>query len=137
MPLKQKTLIFGLGSMGGALVRGWVQTKIIAPSRVTAVNLDPFKRQALARRLKIKLAADPGAALKKAGLIILAVKPQQIKSLLSQSGPLFPKKALVISIAAGISTRQIEKALPQGCPVVRVMPNTPSLLGAGMAAVAG
>ncbi len=59
-----------------------------------------------------------------------------MKELLGQAGKSFPKKALVVSIAAGVSTSQIEKGLPQGCPVVRVMPNTPALLGAGMAAVA-
>jgi pyrroline-5-carboxylate reductase len=59
-----------------------------------------------------------------------------MKELLSKYGTFFPRKALVVSIAAGISTHSIEKFLPQGCPVVRVMPNTPALLGAGMAAVA-
>jgi pyrroline-5-carboxylate reductase len=135
--LNKKIIIFGLGAMGGALVRGWIKTKIFSVSNLTAVNLNPQKRKSLVRQLEIRLIVDPTEALKKAQLIVLAVKPQQMKSLLVQVGALFPKKTLIISIAAGISTRQIEKALPQGCPVVRVMPNTPSLLGDGMSAVAG
>jgi pyrroline-5-carboxylate reductase len=59
-----------------------------------------------------------------------------MKELLNRLGSQFPPKALVLSIAAGVSTQQIERHLPQGNPVVRVMPNTPALLGAGMAAVA-
>jgi pyrroline-5-carboxylate reductase len=122
--------------MGGALAKGWIQKKVMKSSQITAVNLDPAKRAGFARSLKVKLVQNPSAFLKNAGLIVLAVKPQQMKALLSQTGGLFPRKALVVSIAAGIATRQIEAWLPQGCPVVRVMPNTPSVLGEGMAAVA-
>ncbi|HVM32611.1 MAG TPA: NAD(P)-binding domain-containing protein, partial [bacterium] len=136
MALKYKTVLLGFGAMGGALAKGWIATKILKASQITAVNLDPTKRQELARQLKVKLTADPIGALKDAQLILLAVKPQQLKALLGKIGGLFPRDALVISIAAGISTSQIEAWLPQGCPVVRVMPNTPSVLGAGMAGVA-
>ena len=135
MKVKQKTIIFGIGAMGSALVKGWVTSKILAPSSVTAIDVDPEKCKKVAKQLKIKAMTDPSKALKGAGLILLAVKPQHMKELLSQAGPLFSQKALVVSIAAGVSTEQIEKGLPQGCPVVRVMPNTPALLGAGMAAV--
>src|SRR5260221_1137383 len=136
MKVKQKTVIFGIGAMGSALVKGWVSSKMLTASSVTAVDVDVEKCRKTAKQLKIKAETDPSKALKGAGLILLAVKPQQMKELLSQAGPLFPKKALVVSIAAGVSTEQIEKRLTQGCPVVRVMPNTPALLGAGMAAVA-
>ncbi|MGH7739328.1 MAG: pyrroline-5-carboxylate reductase [bacterium] len=136
MSFNQKTVLLGFGAMGGALAKGWIQKKVLKPSRVTAVNLNPAKRQKLARQLKIKLTRDPAAALKDAGLILLGVKPQQLKTLLGQVGSFFPRKALVVSLAAGISTKQVEDWLPQGCSVVRVMPNTPSVLGAGMAAVA-
>ncbi len=136
MKTRQKTVVFGIGAMGSALVKGWISSKMIAPSLITAVDVDAAKLKKMAIQLKIKAGLDTAKALKGAGLILLAVKPQQMKELLTQTGPRFPKEALVVSIAAGISTDQIEKGLPQGCPVVRVMPNTPALLGAGMAAVA-
>lgn len=123
--------------MGSALVKGWISSKILSPSLVTAVDVDPAKCKMAMAELKIKASADATKALKKTGIILLAVKPQQMKELLRDKGAQFPPKALVVSIAAGVSVEQIEKALPQGCPVVRVMPNTPALLGAGMAAVAG
>jgi pyrroline-5-carboxylate reductase len=130
-----KTVVFGIGAMGSALVKGWIASRILKPSQITAVDVDADKCKKTAKQLKIKAETNPAKALSGAGLILLAVKPQQIKELLNQSGIYFPKSALVISIAAGVSTDQIEKGLPQGCPVIRVMPNTPALLGAGMAAV--
>jgi pyrroline-5-carboxylate reductase len=137
MKTKQKTVIMGLGAMGGALVRGWIEQKMIPAPSITAVDIDPQKLKQAAVKLKIQTQKDPTQILPQAGIILLATKPQQMRELLFKTGPFFPQKALVISIAAGISTQTIEKFLPQGCPVVRVMPNTPALLGAGMAAVAG
>ena len=136
MKVKQKTVIFGIGAMGGALVKGWIFSKMISPANITAVDVDADKCKKMAKQFKIKAATESSKALKGAGLILLAVKPQQMKELLTGAGVLFPSKALVVSIAAGVSTGQIEQNLPQGCPVVRVMPNTPALLGEGMAAVA-
>ncbi|HET9868873.1 MAG TPA: pyrroline-5-carboxylate reductase [bacterium] len=136
MSLKHQTVLLGFGSMGGALAKGWIQNKVLKPSQITAVSLDPAKRQETARQLKVKLVTDPSPYLPKADLILLAVKPQQLKALLGKVGGLFPRRALVLSVAAGVTTQQIESRLPQGCPVVRVMPNTPSTLGAGMSAVA-
>jgi pyrroline-5-carboxylate reductase len=107
------------------------------PALITAIDVDQVKCKKIAAQLKIKAGTDPKKALQGAGIILLAVKPQQMKELLAHAGRQFSPKALVVSIAAGVSTEQIEKGLPQGCPVVRVMPNTPALLGAGMAAVAG
>lgn len=137
MKVRQKTVVFGIGAMGSALVKGWISSKMISPALITAVDVDAVKLKRTAKQLKIKASTDASQVLKGAGLVLLAVKPQQMKDLLSQSGSRFSKNTLVVSIAAGVSTEQIETGLPQGCPVVRVMPNTPALLGAGMAAVAG
>lgn len=136
MKVRQKTVVFGIGAMGSALVKGWVSSKMVAPSLITAFDVDAAKLKKITAQLGIKAGMVLAKALNDAGLILLAVKPQQMKELLAHVGPQFPKNALVVSIAAGVSTEQIEKNLPQGCPVIRVMPNTPALLGAGMAAVA-
>src|SRR6185369_1534729 len=98
MKLKQKTVIFGFGAMGSALAKGWIQSKLIPASRITVVEVDVQKGRDASRKLGIKASADPAAALKKAGLVILAVKPQQMRELLEESGSLFPKGALVVSI---------------------------------------
>ncbi len=137
MAIQQKTVVLGIGKMAGALVKGWVASKLISASKIVGVRSDASKVKQTSAALKIKVTTDALEALKGARLVILGVKPQKMKEVLGQVGSAIPKKALVVSIAAGISTEQIEKLLPQGCPVVRVMPNTPSLLNAGMAAVAG
>jgi len=134
--LAKKTVVFGVGAMGSALLKGWISSKSLAPSRVTVLDVDAGKCRKAAAILKVHAGRDAASALKGAGLVLLAVKPQQMGDLLSAAGSSFPKKALVVSIAAGVPTSRIESLLPQGCPVVRVMPNTPALLGAGMAAVA-
>jgi pyrroline-5-carboxylate reductase len=137
MAFQQKTVVLGIGKMGGALVNGWISSKLIPASKIIGVRSDASKVKQTTSQLKIKVTTSTDLALKGARLIILAVKPQKLKDVLSQVGGFISKNALVVSIAAGVSTEQIEKLLPQGCPVVRVMPNTPSLLSAGMAAVAG
>ncbi|HVZ81892.1 MAG TPA: pyrroline-5-carboxylate reductase [bacterium] len=136
MPKRQKTVVLGLGAMGSALVRGWISSKMMKAASIVAVDVDVTKLKKTSAQLKIKAEADAQKALNGASLVLVAVKPQQMKELLVRAGQNIPRSALVVSIAAGVSTDQIEKALPQGCPVVRVMPNTPALLGAGMAAVA-
>ena len=136
MARNQKTVVLGLGAMGGALVKGWISSKMMKPGSIVAVDVDAVKLKKAASLLKIKAETDASKALSGASLVLLAVKPQQMKDLLAKAGQNIPKTALVVSIAAGVSTEQIENALPQGCPVVRVMPNTPALLGEGMAAVA-
>lgn len=137
MKNKSATVVIGFGAMGSALVKGWINNRLVPAAQITAVDIDAAKLKKSATALKIKTQVNTDQALRKASLVLLAVKPQQMKQLLAEFGPSISPKTLVVSIAAGISTAQIEKSLPQGCPVVRVMPNTPALLGAGMAAVAG
>ena len=137
MSLQQKTVVLGVGKMGSALVKGWISAKLIPASKIVGIDSDVSQIKKTASQLKIRVTTDASPALKDAQLVILSVKPQNIKEVFAQVGRLIPRNALIVSIVAGISTEQIEKLLPQGCPVVRVMPNTPALLNAGMAAVAG
>jgi pyrroline-5-carboxylate reductase len=137
MAIQGKFVLVGGGAMGGALLKGWLRSRLLVPSQVTVIELDPVKRAQLKKTYKVQVADDAANAVKRASFVLLAVKPQQMKDLLLRIGSLIPKKTLVISIAAGVSTSQLEKRLPNGSPVVRVMPNTPALLGAGMAGVAG
>jgi pyrroline-5-carboxylate reductase len=136
MGLKGKFVLVGAGAMGSALLHAWIRGGLLSARQVAVVDLDRAKLSRLARELKVGVTGDPASALKGASTVLLAVKPQQMRELLDRLGRDFPPKALVVSIAAGVSTAQIEKRLPNGNPVVRVMPNTPSQLGCGMAGVA-
>ncbi len=87
--------------------------------------------------MKLKISTNNEKAAKKADIIILAVKPQNMAATLKEISSVINKSKIVISIAAGISTNFIENSLAKGVRVVRVMPNTPALVGKGTAAVAG
>jgi len=135
VPSLTRTVIIGAGAMGGTLARGWIECRKVSRARLWLVDSDAVRSAGLRRALRVR-SGTASQALPGARLVLLAVKPQQMTGLLSEIAPLIPSRALVVSIAAGIPTRRIEKILAQGCPVVRVMPNTPALLGAGMSAVA-
>jgi pyrroline-5-carboxylate reductase len=86
--------------------------------------------------MKLKVSQDNEKAVKGADIIILAVKPQNMAITLKEISLAIDKSKIVISIAAGITTKFIEGSLTKGVRVVRVMPNTPALVGEGAAAVA-
>src|SRR3954453_9735079 len=80
---------------------------------------------------------DVPAAVKQAGTLLVAVKPQDIDTLLAEVAPVIDRRHLVVSVAAGVTTKHIERALPDGVAVVRCMPNTPALVDQAMTAVPG
>lgn len=117
-----KIAIIGAGNMGGAIIKG-----IGRRYRVVVSDVDKNKL----KRLNIR---DNKKAVRGADIIILAIKPQNMDSVLDEMKDAVKPSQLVISIAAGIKTRKIENKLGK-IPVVRVMPNTPLLVGMGMSAL--
>ena len=89
----------------------------------------------LSQRYGVKSVSNAEAA-RQADTIVLAVKPQDMDVLLAELAPLVTPDRLIVTIAAGITTSAIERQLADGVPVVRVMPNTPALVGEAMSAVA-
>lgn len=127
--------VIGGGVMGEAIVRGWVSTGTVDPASVAIVEPSEARRADLASLDGVRVVASAGEALP-ADLVLLAVKPQVLESVLVSISSLLGD-ALVVSIAAGISTARLESMLPAGTSVVRVMPNTPAAVGEGMAVVSG
>ncbi len=125
----------GGGNMATALIKGFVGAGLCKPQQVIASDVDPAKRAALQRRLRVTVTADNCALIRSAKVVILAVKPQIIDAVLDELRPAVVPGQLFISIAAGVSTQRLEAHLGGGTRVVRVMPNTPALLGKGMAVV--
>ncbi|MGD0826684.1 MAG: pyrroline-5-carboxylate reductase [Desulfobaccales bacterium] len=123
----------GAGAMGGAIIQG-----LLAGGRVVGKNLvyyDPDRtRQMQMDQLGVQGAPLP-AAVMQAQVVLLAVKPQVMDQVLAGIGGAVHPGHLIISIAAGVTLKALETALPQS-RVIRVMPNTPTLVGAGMAALA-
>ncbi|MEM7435902.1 MAG: pyrroline-5-carboxylate reductase [Myxococcota bacterium] len=127
----------GAGNMAGALIRGLVSTGTVAASQIAAADPDGARLESLASELGIRVTSDNETAVKQASVVVLATKPQMFAGVLPRLADAIRDDALVISIAAGMSTASIEAALRPTTRVVRTMPNTPALVGRGATAVAG
>jgi pyrroline-5-carboxylate reductase len=132
-----KTLVLvGGGNMGEALVSGLIRSGHWKPSQILVCDVRHDQLAQLQLRYKVKACADNRWAAREADIILLAVKPQHMGSLLQEIGPIIQTSQLILSIAAGIPTAYIQKYLAKGVPVMRIMPNTPALVGEGAAAIA-
>jgi len=127
--------VIGGGKMGEAIVAGLLAAEAVEPSRVVIAE-PSTSRHAELKRLGVRLVADGADALDGADVAILAVKPQVLSAVVASLAERLAG-VLVISIAAGISCARLESELPEGTAVVRVMPNTPAVVGEGMAVVSG
>ena len=127
------TAIIGAGVMGETLLSG-----LIRAGRPVAELLVGEKRPERAQELEEKYAVSVVSnldATRRADTIALVVKPQDMAAVLDEIAPAVRPGQLVVSLAAGITTAFLESRLPDGVPVVRVMPNTPALVDEGMAAI--
>jgi pyrroline-5-carboxylate reductase len=125
----------GTGNMAEALIRGLVHAGVAGPEQV--VGSDPREERCaeMTGRYGIRVVSDNVAVAKQADILVLSVKPQVMAKVLDEVGKHIHARALVISIAAGIPLTAIEAKLPQA-RVIRTMPNTPALVGAGATAIA-
>ena len=128
--------VIGCGNMGAALLRGIVGARVVPPERVLCSDAAAARARALARSLKVRAARSNAELTRASDVIVLAVKPQQMAEVLAEIRPHLTHRPLLISIAAGIRSGWIERRTGGAAPVVRVMPNTPALVGAGISAVA-
>lgn len=120
----------GGGNMAEALVKGLVASGRDAATIVVA-EPDAAKRRALARRYRIGTTTDNADVVRRSRTVVLAVKPQILGDVLDALRPVASRRELFVSIAAGVLLARLEKGLGAGARVVRVMPNTPCLVGKG------
>jgi pyrroline-5-carboxylate reductase len=132
----------GAGNMAEAIARGLLRTASYKHNEISATDPNAERRRLFAEELGIPCADQGGCAdAAAADVVLLAVKPFVMAEALTQIKKTLKPQALIISIAAGISTRFIEQGLAGAAPdqarvrVVRVMPNTPMLVGKGVAAL--
>ena len=121
--------VFGGGKLGEALISGLLRGERTV-GRLVVCERHAERADHLHRTYGVE--ALPVAA---ADVLLIAVKPQDIAGLLDELGPGVGPRHLVVSVAAGIPTARIERSLPAGTPVVRVMPNTPALVDQAMSAI--
>ncbi len=131
----KRVAVIGAGAMGGALVRGVLGAGLLEPGQVEIFDRVGEKAAPIAKETGAGCAASAAEAAGAADVVIVAVKPGDVPGLLSGLGGSLRPSVLVVSIAAGITTGMVEDALGRDLAVVRVMPSTPALLGAGAAAV--
>jgi pyrroline-5-carboxylate reductase len=134
MKLNKNIGFIGAGNMAEALIKGLIKKKIIKPSMIIASDIKPDRREYMKDTYNILTTDDNLKVLNEANVIILAVKPQDIKFVLK--GITKAKKdRLIISLIAGIPLKFLEEHLKMPFRVIRVMPNTPALVGAGITAI--
>ena len=133
--LKGKRIgIIGLGNMGIAILNGLILSGAVGKTALSGFDKEPAKRAGVKKRYSITISKSIPELVAGCDIIIIAVKPQNIDEALKEIS-FYGKDRLHISIAAGITTRRIEKALGGKSRVVRVMPNTPALVGEGISAL--
>ena len=132
----KKIGVIGLGNMGGAIINGLLSSGAVKKAGIIGFDNDTAKRAAAGKRYAIPLAGSILEAAAHCDILVFAVKPQNIDEVLREVS-FYGKGRLYISIAAGIKTRRIEKALARirRPRVIRVMPNTPALVGEGISAI--
>lgn len=126
----------GAGNMAGALIRGLLRSGLYEPDELAASDTDTARLDALAREAGIRTHPDNPSLVRDCTALILAVKPQVLSGVLAEIREHVPENQLIISIAAGVPLSLIREALGKEPPLVRVMPNTPALIGRGMSALA-
>jgi pyrroline-5-carboxylate reductase len=136
MAYELKIGFLGAGKMALALAQGFVKAGLTSAERIVAGDPLESARAEFARVIGCKVSPDNLAVFDAGQVIILAVKPDHVESVLSQDGFRLTEKHLLISIAAGVPLAKLEGTLRPGARVIRVMPNTPALVGASATAYA-
>lgn len=129
---KKQVTVLGAGKMGTILLQSWLKQGLLAPERTRATVQHAERARSLSQQLGIPVTTNNADAVRKADVILVAVKPAQVRPVLAEIAPVVSPKQLVLSIAASVPTAYMEKTLPPGTPVVRAMPNTPCTVGSGM-----
>lgn len=126
----------GAGNMAEALMKGIISAGLATKEEVTAGEVIKERRDSIARSLNVKVTSDNVEVARSAHILVMAVKPQHMATVLEELKPYLNSDHLIISIAAGIKISYIESRLNAGVRVVRVMPNQPCLVGASASAFA-
>lgn len=127
--------VLGTGKLGGILLRAYLRQGLFDPKHVQATVRHAEKATALSKELGIRATTENRAAVRGADIVLLGVKPQVVGEILKEIAAELGPKTLVISVAASVPTSYIEQHLGGKVAVVRVMPNTCSTVGCGMAGI--
>ena len=132
---QKKVAVIGLGKIATILLQAMLREGLLAPERVYATVTHADKAAQLSKDLGIHAGTDNAAAVRGADIVLLAVKPQTVGTVLLGLRDVLTADQLLISVAASVPTLYMEERLGAKVPIIRAMPNTPSMLGAGMTGI--
>ena len=133
----QKIGFIGCGKMATAIIKGLISTKFVEAEKIIASQAEIEGIEEKSKSLGIKIVNDNRIIAEESDIIFIATKPNQVVDVLKEIGGQISSEKLVVSIAAGVVTKKLEANLPVSTRVVRVMPNTPALVGEGMSGICG
>jgi len=125
----------GAGNMAEAMVKGLLDRSVVAHAQLMVSDPAPHRLSLFTKQYKIDAGTDNDVIVKNADVVILSVKPQMMEAVLGPLRDQFRSEQLVISIAAGIRTEKLDEGCGHVPAIVRVMPNTPALVGLGVSAI--
>ncbi len=125
----------GCGTMGGTLLEGMIKNQLVAPEEVVIFDQDSGRMLFFKENLQVNIADDIQSLCQQTPKIFLAVKPQDMKELLLEMKPLLNAEHLLISVAAGLYISFFQEYLGDSVKIIRIMPNTPCLIGEGMSVI--
>lgn len=128
--------IIGCGNMGEAVLKGVLSSGASRGWSILVAEIDPGRRKRVSGKYRAGLADSNAALAEKSDVVLLAVKPYEIDRVLAEiSSVKRLSSKLIISVAAGITLKRIEKALGGASQVIRVMPNMPAIIGKGVTVI--
>ncbi len=133
----QRLGFIGAGNMASALLRGLLESDFVTPERVCASDVSAEQRRAIEKEFGIAVHAENRAVIETADVIVVAVKPQVVDTVLADLAEAHEPRHLLISLLAGVPIARYQARLPEGARIVRAMSNTPALVRAGATALAG
>ncbi|MBN1625609.1 MAG: pyrroline-5-carboxylate reductase [Deltaproteobacteria bacterium] len=135
--IDDKIGFIGVGNMAEALIKGLIKSGLYSPDRIASSDNDTLKLKNKSETYGIRACYSNRELVQASSIIVLSVKPQVIKAVLSEIAGYLEPDQLVISIAAGITINLIQDAIGKDKPIIRVMPNTPALIQRGISALSG
>jgi pyrroline-5-carboxylate reductase len=126
----------GAGKMATALARGWLAAGLIRTEQLRASDPSPAARSSFEAETGVRVSESNAEAIGSSDLVVLAVKPQAMRDLLAEIRSIVSNHHLIVSVAAGITLRQLADGLGSERRLVRVIPNTPCLVGASASVLA-
>jgi len=128
--------IIGIGKIGSALVKRFVCTNTVKNDSIIIYDIDETRSKDVSEELNVKIATDNLDLVKRSRCILIAVIPQVINKILSEINAVISEDQTIISIAAGVSFEHISKIINKPIGLIRIMTNTPAIIGAAATAIA-